>query len=110
MGKLACVADVSKCFFQIKIPESQQRWFHIIWFRGKNIDSGEIQILRFTRHVWGINSSPYVTLLALKRLVAENPTSASQLTLNAVEEHRYMDDVLFAGDTLSDAETLRERV
>ena len=24
MGKFACVADVSKCFFQIKIPESQQ--------------------------------------------------------------------------------------
>ena len=104
MGKFACVADVSKCFFQIKIPESQQRWFHIIWFRGNNIDSGEIQIFRFTRHVWGINSSPYVTLLAL-RLVAENPTGASKLTLNAVEEHRYMDDVLFAGDTLSDAET-----
>ena len=105
MGKFACVTDVSKCFFQIKIPESQQRWFHIIWFRGNGIDSGEIKTFRFTRHVWGINSSSYVTLLALKRFVAENPTGASQLTLNAVEEHRYMDDVLFADDTLSDAET-----
>ena len=37
--------------------------------------------------------------------MAENPTGASQLTLNAVEEHRYMDDVLFAGDTLSNAKT-----
>ena len=37
MGNFACVADVSKYFFQIKIPESQLRWFHIIWFRGNNI-------------------------------------------------------------------------
>ena len=24
LGKFACVADLSKCFFQVKIPESQQ--------------------------------------------------------------------------------------
>ena len=65
MGKYACVADVSKCFFQIKLPRDQQDWFHIIWFKDNNMDSGEIQIFRFTRHVWGINSSPYVALMAL---------------------------------------------
>ena len=42
MGKYACVADVSKCFFQIKLPRDQQDWFHIIWFKDNNIDSGEI--------------------------------------------------------------------
>ena len=70
------------------------------------MDSGEIQILRFTRHVWGINSSPYVALMALNRLAADNPThAASMLTLNAITQNRYMDDLLFAGDTLSDVET-----
>ena len=70
--KYACVADVSKCFFQIKLPRDQQDWFHIIWFKDYNVVSGEIQIFRFTRHVWGINSSPYVALMALNRLVADN--------------------------------------
>ena len=77
MGKYACVADVSKCFFQIKHPRYQQDWFHIIWFKDNNMNSGAIQIFRFTRHVWGINFSPYVALVALNRLAADNPTHAS---------------------------------
>ena len=105
MEKYACVADVTKCFFQIKLPQDQQDWFHIIWFKDNNIDSGEIQIFRFTRHVWGINSSPYVALMALNWLVADNPTHASMVTLNAINQNRYMNDLLFAGDTLSDVQT-----
>ena len=108
MGRFACVADVSKCFFQIKLPENQQKWFHIIWFKNNNIDGGETQVFRFTRHVWGINSSPYVALLAFKRLVVENPTGASEAILNVVKHNRYMDDVLFAGETLSNAEAFAE--
>ena len=69
------------------------------------MDSGKIQIFRFTRHVWEINSSPYVALMALNRLAADNPTNASMVTLNAITQNRYMDDLLFAGDTLSDVET-----
>ena len=105
LEKYACVTDVSKCFFQIKLPRSQQDWFHIIWFKKNDIDGGETKVFRFTRHVWGMNSSPYVALSAFKRLVAENPTGASQITLNAVTQNRYMDDLLLAGDTLLAAET-----
>ena len=57
------------------------------------MDSGEIQIFRFTRHMWGINSSPYVALMALNRLAADNPTHASMVTLNAIIQNRYMDDL-----------------
>ena len=96
---------MSKCYFQIRLPWNQQDWFHIIWFKVNNIDGGEIQIFRFTRHVWEINSSPYVALLALDRLAADNPTHASMVTLNAVTQNRSMDDLLFAGNTLSDVET-----
>ena len=93
MGKCACVADVSKCFFQIKLPRNQQDWFHIIWFKDNNMDSGEIQIFRFTRHVWGMNSSPYVALMAFNRLAADNPTHASMVTLNAISQNKYLSDV-----------------
>ena len=73
LGRCACVTDVSKCFFQIKSPRSQQDWSYIIWFKNNNIDDGETKVFCFTRYVWGINSSLYVALSALKRLVAENP-------------------------------------
>ena len=32
LGKYACVADVSKCFFPLGIPRDQQDLFRIVWF------------------------------------------------------------------------------
>ena len=93
LGKYACVADVSKCFFQVSIPRDLQDLFRIVWNKNNDLDKGKPQIFKFTRHVWGINSSPYVALLALKRLVKENPVNVSELTLNVIQNNRYMDDI-----------------
>ena len=100
LGKFACVADLSKCFFQVQIPPSQRNLFRLIWFKDNDVKTGDVQVYRFTRHVWEINSSPFVALLAIKRLIEENPVNASLLTLNAVEYNRYMDDVLLANNSL----------
>ena len=105
LGKYACVADVSKCFFQVRISRSQEDLFRVVWFENNDLDNGVTKVFRFTRHVWGVNSSPYVALVALNRLVSENPTNPSQVTLNAIEKNRYMDDVLLASDKLVDLET-----
>ena len=104
LGRYACVADIRKCFFQVGISCDQQDWFRIVWYENNDLGHGKPQVFRFTRHVWGINSSPYVALLALNRLVEKNPTNASKLTLNAIENNRYMDDILLASDSLSDLE------
>ena len=104
LGRYACVADISKCFFQVGIPCDQQDWFRIVWYENNDLDHGKPQVFRFTRHVWGINSSPYVALIALNRLVEENPRNASKLALNAIENNGYMDDILLASDSLSDLE------
>ena len=106
MGKYACVADISKCFFQARILCDQQDWFRILWYSNNDLDNGKPQIFRFTRHVWMINFSHYVSLLALKRLVEENPSNASQLTLQAIKRKSYMNDVLLASDSLSDLEII----
>ena len=109
LGKYACVADASKCFFQLSIPSDQQDLFRIVWYENNDLDKGKPQIFKFTRHVWGINSSPYVALLALKRLVKENPVNVSELTLNVTQNNRYMDDILFASDNLGDLETIARK-
>ena len=106
MSKFACAADLSKRIFQVKIPESQQNLFKLIWFENDDIDNGDVQVYRFTRHVWGINSSLFEALLAINRLVNENPTNASQLILNALTNYRYMDDMLMSCNSLSDLQTI----
>ena len=100
LGKFACVAHLSKCFLQVQIPPSQRDLFRLIWFKDNDVKTGDVQAHHFTRHVWGINSSPFVALLAIKCLVDENPVNASSLTLKAVEHNRYMDDVLLANSLL----------
>ena len=77
LGKYACMADLSKCFFQIAMPVHQQDLFRLVWYSNNDIDEGVTQVFRFTRHVWGINSSPFVALYAIEYLVSENPTDAS---------------------------------
>ena len=88
------------------IPETQRDLFRIIWFKENDIDIGKKQTFCFTRHVWGINSSPYIALTATNNVVNENVTAASQMTSMAIEENRYMDDMLLACDSLSDLATI----
>ena len=104
LGKFACMADLNKCFFQVAVPEAQRDLFRIIWFSNGDLEAGTPQVFRFSRHVWGINSSPYAALLAIKTLISENPTSTSDVTLNVVDKNRYMDDVLYSNDSLSELE------
>ena len=44
LGKYACVTDLSRCFFQIKIPTDQRDLFYLVWFKDNDLDS---TILRF---------------------------------------------------------------
>ena len=74
----------------------------MIWYRNNDLDEGKVQLYRFTRHVWGINSSPFIALFAIEKLIAENPTNAGTMTLAAIENNRYMDDLLLASDSLDD--------
>ena len=108
MGKHACVTDLRRCFFQIKIPTDQRDLFRLVWFKDNDLDNTDTQIYPFTRHVWGVSSSRFIALLAMKRLAEENPTNACQLTLNAVTNNRYMDDLLSAAGSLKDLQVVAE--
>ena len=81
LGKYACMADLSRCFFQVVVSEAQRDLLRIVWFRNNDLKGGEPQVFRFSKHVWGINSSTYVALLAIKTLISENLTQASIKTL-----------------------------
>ena len=106
MGKYALMADLSKCFLQILLPEEQQDLFRILWYKEDDITKGEIEEFKFTRHVWGVISSPYIACRAMRKVTEENPTQASTLTVKAIQRSMYMDDFLVSSDTLEDAEVI----
>ena len=58
MGKYALMADLSQCFFQILLPENQQDYFGILWFKDDDIEKGEIQVYEFTRQCGASSARP----------------------------------------------------
>ena len=108
VGRYACMADLSKCFFQVSVPESQRDLPRVVWYRNINFEKGEAQVFCFKRHVWRINSSPYVALFAIEHLVKENTTKASLSMLTTTENNRYMDDLLLATDSPDDLVTISQ--
>ena len=110
VGRYACMADLSKCFFQVSVPESLRDLLRVGWYRNNNLEKGEAQIFCFKRHVWGINFSSYVASFAIEHLVKENTTKASLSMLTAIKNNRYMDDLLIATDSLDDLVTISQEI
>ena len=96
------------CFFQVSVPEAQRDLLRVVWYRDNNLERYKTQFFRFTRHVWELNSSPYVALFAIERLVAENNMNASHPTLTAIENYRYMDNLLLSTDSLVELEVVSQ--
>ena len=106
LGKYALMSDVTKCFFQIQLPAAQRDLFRLLWFENNDVERGKLVSYRFRVHPWGIKSSPYIACLAFKKLVEENPTCASDMTLQNILQNMYMDDLIFSVDSLESAQTI----
>jgi len=106
LGKYALMADLSKCFFQILLPRDQQDLFRILWFKNDDVENGEVQPYHFTRHVWGVISSPFIACYAIQKLGKENPINASAFSIATLTNSMYMDDLLYSTDTLERAQTI----
>ena len=106
LGKYALMSDVTKCFFQIQLPAAQRDLFRLLWFENNDVERGKLVSYCFRVHPWGIKSSPYIACLAFKKLVEENPTCASDMTLQNILQNMYMDDLIFSVDSLESAQTI----
>ena len=81
LGEFALMADLSQCFFQIMLPKSQQNYFRILWFKDDDVSKGEIQAYKFTRHVWGIISSPFIACNAINKITKHNPHTCQHIDI-----------------------------
>ena len=106
LGKFGLMADLTKCFFQIGLPTEQRDAFRVLWFEKNDVVAGKVSAFRFTRHPWGVKSSPFIASFAIQKALEENDTGASELTRETVRKNIYMDDVIFAVDSLEEAKTI----
>ena len=97
------MADVTKCFFQIKLPVAQRDLCRLLWFENDDVHKGKLVSFRFCVHPWAIKSSSYIACLAIKKMVEQNPCKAKNLTLGTVSKNMYVDDCIFSADRFGDA-------
>ena len=106
LGKFAMMADLTKCFFQIGVPAEQCDLFHILWFDKNDVREGNVVTYRFTRHPWGVKSSPFIASFSIQKTLDDNTTCTSDLTLDAIRKNIYMDDLMFSVDSLDEAKII----
>ena len=87
LGKFGMMADLTKCFFQIGLREDQRDLFRILWFDNNDIGQGKVVKFRFTRHPWGVKSSPFIASFAIQKTLEDNATGASDLTRDTIREN-----------------------
>ena len=105
LGKYGMIVDLTKCFFQIGLPIDQRDLFRILWFENNDLE-GKVATFRFTRHPWGIKSSPFIASYAIQKTLDENVTGTSDLTRSVIRKNIYMDDVIFGVDSLDEARVI----
>ena len=48
-GKYALIADITKCFFQMKLPEAQRDLCRLLWFEKDDVHNGKLSSFSFLR-------------------------------------------------------------
>ena len=60
----------------------------------------------FTRHPWGVESSPFIASFESQKTLEDNATGTSGLTQDSIRKNLYMDDVIFSVDSLDNAKNI----
>ena len=75
-GKIGLVSDIKQAFLNIAIAEEHRDLLRFLWYENFDADDPEVIILRFTRVVFGLTSSPFLL----------NGTISSHLSKNIFNE------------------------
>ena len=100
------MAELIKCFFQINLTLYQRDLFRILWFDDHDIGERQVKVFQFTRHPWGLKSSPFIASCAIQKTLEENATGSSDLTRKLVQKNIYTDDLIFSVNNLDDTRVI----
>lgn len=104
---VALASDIEKAFLMIQVAKSDQDVLRFLWFKDIHADVPELQILKFTRVVFGVAPSPYL-LNATIACHLDQYESTHQETVSKIRESIYVDDVIMGAQSESEALKLYE--
>ena len=97
----ALSADIEEMFLQVEVEVNDKKYLRFLWRK----DDGQIQLMKYNRHIFGAKSSPTCANFALQQRAKdfkEEFLEASRVVLSSF----YMDDLLVAVDSIEKAKAL----
>ncbi|KAL5490750.1 hypothetical protein EMCRGX_G015929, partial [Ephydatia muelleri] len=102
LHQVALVADIEKAFLMVSVAKKDMDVLRFLWVDNIHADLPNLQVLRFTRVVFGVASSPFL-LNATLRYHLEMYRSADREIVDKLERALYVDDVTYGADSVEDA-------
>ena len=96
---------IEKAFLQIRIRESKRDVLRFHWVN--SFESKNIEILRFTRLVFGLTQSPFIWQGLLKKHF-ENYRGSFKELIKIIEDAMYVDDLVTGGNNLEEVKEIKQ--
>ena len=98
--------DIEKAFLQLRIRESGRDVLRFHWV--DSLESKIIEILRFTRLVFGLTQSPFILEGTLKKHF-ENYRDSFEKLIKIIEDDMYVDDLVIGGNNLEQVKEIKQK-
>ena len=93
IGKIGIVADIKQTFLQIFIDDNDRDLIRFLWFENINDPRSKIVIYRFTRVVFGLNSSSFLLNATLQHQLSKYlPIADISFYIEKLMRDLYVDD------------------
>lgn len=92
--RVALTGDIEKAFLMVSIADKDRDVLRFLWIDDVTKDQPEISILRFTRVVFGISSSPFLLNATIRHHVEKFSSSHPEL-VQILLQSTYVDDIVF---------------
>ena len=104
---VALAADIKQAFLQVRIRPEYRDVLRFHWI--KNKDPSNIEVLRFTRALFGLVQSPFLLAGTLK-MHLENLQEKYPEEVQEILRSLYVDDVLTGGSTKEEVHDLKKTI
>lgn len=104
---IALTADIKQAFLQVRIRIEDRDVLRFHWI--KNKDPSTIEVLRFTRALFGLVQSPFL-LAGTLRLHLENLRERYPVEVEEILRSLYVDDIISGGSTTDEVQDLKKTI
>ena len=90
---VALIANIEKAFLMVSILEEDRDALRFLWVDNVNSDQPRIRVLRFTRVVFGVTSSPFLLNAMFQHHLNQHCSTHPEL-IERLTKSTYVDDVI----------------